>query len=122
MRKLILGLLLLVVIQKEVFSQQDTLTYSNEIEMSNYIFEQLDPQHYDSILLNRSASKLPLLYEQFEGNYNQVMSTEDWLLIYSDLALSCYDTTKMPTINGMALQINDFLDRKSTRLKSSHVL
>jgi hypothetical protein len=108
MKKIILGLLLLVFIQGEANSQQDTLIFSNEIEMGNYIYGQLDPQHYDSALLNRSASSLPALYQQIGGDYSQVMSTEDWSLIYSDLALSCYDTTLMPTINSMALQINDF--------------
>src|SRR5690554_6864408 len=108
MKKLILGLLLLVFIQGEANSQQDTLIFSNEIEMGNYIYGQLDPQYYDSALLNRSVSSLPALYRQIGGDNSQIMSTEDWLLIYSDLALSCYDTTLMPTISNMALRINDF--------------
>lgn len=90
------------------WSQQDTLTFSDEIEMGNYIYGKLDPQHYDYALLNRSTSTLPVLYQQIGGDYSQIMSTEDWLLIYSDLALSCHDTTIMPTISNMALRINDF--------------
>src|SRR5690554_465263 len=108
MKKIIFGLLLLVSFQDKAWSQQDTLTFSDEIEMGNYIYGQLNPQYYDSALLNRSVSTLPALYQQIGGDYSQIMSTEDWLLIYSDLALSCYDTTLMPTINNMAFLINDF--------------
>ena len=106
MKKLSLILFGLTVLN--TWSQEDTLTFPDEIEMGNYIFGQLDPQHYDFALLNRSTSTLPSLYQQIGGDYSRIMSTEDWLLIYSDLALSCYDTTLMPTISNMALRINDF--------------
>jgi len=91
-----------------VWGQADTLTFSDEIEAGNYIFEQLDPQFYDYALLNKSISTLPILYEQIGGDYSQIMTTEDWLLIYSNLALSCSDTALMPTITAMAQQIYDF--------------
>ena len=91
-----------------VWGQEDTLTFSNEIEAGNYIFEQLDPQFYDYALLNKSISTLPILYEQISGNYNQIMTTDDWLLLYSNLALSCTDTSLMPTIAAMAQEIYDF--------------
>jgi hypothetical protein len=106
MKKLILIFIWLSA--SSLWSQQDTMIFSNEIEAGNHIFEQLDPQYYDYALLNRSTSTLPILYEQIAGNYDQIMTTEDWLLIYSDLALSCYDTTLMPTITQMAQQIYDF--------------
>ncbi len=91
-----------------LIGQEDTMVFTDEIEAGNYIFGQLDPQYYDYALLNRSMSTFPLLYEQIAGNYNHVMTTDDWLLIYSDLALSCYDTTLIPTITAMAQRIYDF--------------
>lgn len=104
------SLLIIILVSCSSFyavSQEDTMSFSSKVEASKYIYNQLDPKAYDCALLNRSISSNPSIYKQF-GREKQITTTQDWLNIYSDIALSYTDTTLINSIPIFAQKVYDF--------------
>jgi hypothetical protein len=93
MKKIILGLLLLVSFSG--WGQQDTLEYTTPREVADTVFGLLDKQLYDNVLFDRSLSEDSLLMQQLKGVYTDVASAWNWLQAYSDVAVSYTDPAVM---------------------------
>lgn len=76
-------------------AQNDTLREDNLRNIADTLFMNLDQNYYGESLLNRSFSSNKIIKQQIKGNYNQTHSVNDFLNIYSDVALSYVDSTYM---------------------------
>lgn len=93
MKKILIGLLLLVNIQ--VWSQGDTLVEENLRKIGDLLFQNLDQTIYGPSLLNRSFSTNEITLQQVNGNYNQTHSIFDFLNLYQDIAYSYIDSNAL---------------------------
>jgi hypothetical protein len=76
-------------------AQSDTIRSNDPRYISNIVFGQLDPTIYQGKLLNRAMSDFQVTDQQVRGNYRQTHDALSFLMMYSDVAYSYIDSTKL---------------------------
>lgn len=91
------------------YGQNDTLTYSNEIEAADHIFELLDSTIYGPSLLNRAFNSGEVIQKQMQGKYtNEVMTVYDWAEVFDATSLSYTNHNLIPKIDTFRAFIYDY--------------
>lgn len=109
--KKIITLLFIGMTLNTSWGQVDTLYEENLRKVADLLFQNLDSTIYGPSLLNRSFSVNPVFGEQLNGNYNQIHTIHDLLLMYQEIAFSYVDSTYMMDIPDLASFIeNVFID------------
>jgi hypothetical protein len=110
MKKLIF--LFFILICFNFHSQNDTLRSNDPRYISNVIFGQLNQIKYQGKLLDRAMSDFQITNEQARGNYNQIHDVFSFLQMYSDVAYSYIDSTKLLNNQHLAETIINYFTTK----------
>lgn len=100
MKKILIGLLLLVSIQ--AWSQGDTLVEEDIRKIGDILYQQLDETVYGPSLLNRSFTTKEITLQQINGDYNQTHSIFEFFDLYQDIAYSYLDSNTLMNTETLA--------------------